>query len=459
MLNLDGVIDVGKMHDVSEYTHLRFRDRTKLVTPEALTLYEQKYLKSEEIKALCEKQYGHELYEPIVTYVPEEIVNQFADSNLVPVMYGPMTNKIIAVYIPELDRSKVVIPHHTIEERPTTIYYFLDVYQKYFGTHKILQDIPSKMILDMVVKEAIELQAADITISTVGKGSNVYYNVRKNKVKSNRIFSYEHMTDIIKYLCVKSPIDFTSRQPKYVDVDLNREYRGRVLINTKYKGYVITIRLLPNAAFDNEIDSLNMTDKSAKWLEKNFLDRETGLRLIVGETMSGKNTTALSLLRKVAQLDRYKIVSIEMPVEQELYGIEQINTETIEEYENNIKSLIHQNPDFVYITEIRDSTGRPTVQITNTGKRVMSTLHANSVADTISRLVDITGLSIDRIIQTLHSICYQELVRDNDKDIVYPRNRYVRFTQELKYELYGKSLGEVIKKIRDVEEGDTWISA
>ena len=46
-----------------------------------------------------------------------------------------------------------------------------------------------------------------------------------------------------------------------------------------------------------------------------------------------------------------------MPVEQELAGVEQINTEKIEEYEENIKSLIHQNPDFVYITEIRDVTG------------------------------------------------------------------------------------------------------
>ena len=145
-----------------------------------------------------------------------------------------------------------------------------------------------------------------------------------------------------------------------------------------------------------------MTSTTVDWLEKNFLSKETGLRLIVGATMSGKNTTALSLLKEVADKNKYKIISVEMPVEQELAGVEQINTEKIEEYEENIKSLIHQNPDFVYITEIRDVTGLSTIQITNTGKRVLSTLHANSVEDTISRLVDITKLSTDRIIQTLH---------------------------------------------------------
>jgi len=165
------------------------------------------------------------------------------------------------------------------------------------------------------------------------------YNIRKRKVVSNRIFSYESMLDIIKYLCIKSPMDWGSRKPKYVDVDLNKEYRGRVVINTKFKGYTITIRLLPNKAFTQDIHNLNMTSTTVDWLEKNFLSKETGLRLIVGATMSGKNTTALSLLKEVADKNKYKIISVEMPVEQELAGVEQINTEKIEEYEENIEDI------------------------------------------------------------------------------------------------------------------------
>jgi len=230
------------------------------------------------------------------------------------------------------------------------------------------------------------------------------------------------------------------------------------LINHKYGGYMITIRLLPDKAFDMDISELGLTTSTSEWLCKNYLDNVPGLRLIVGGTMNGKNTTSLALLNRIAKTGKFKIVSVEMPVEQELPGVEQLNTETLEEYTENIKSSIHQNPDFLYITEIRDVTALPTVQVTNTGKCVLSTLHSNSVADTISRLVDTTKLSQDRVIQALHSICYQELVRDEEKDIVFPRCRYVRFDSDLKYRLYGKSLGEVLKIIREVEEGDEWTS-
>ena len=78
------------------------------------------------------------------------------------------------------------------------------------------------------------------------------------------------------------------------------------------------------------------------------------------------------------------------------------------------------NPDFVYITEMLDATALDTLKITNTGKCVLSTVHANSVGDTIVRLMDMTGMPQDRIIQTLHSVVYQELVRDDSKDFVYP---------------------------------------
>ena len=354
MLNLEGLFSYNEICDIQDYTNLRFYNAIQLKTPEAFALYEQKYMERNKLKEICEKVYGYPLIEPLITYMPDIIIKEFQSSNLVPVTYMPMSNKIVAVYIPELKYQEVIIANHEIEIVPTTIYFFLYIYQQYYGTHEMLREITSKMLLDMVIKEAIEQNAADITISTVRKSSIVYYNIRKRKVVSNRIFSYESMLDIIKYLCIKSPMDWGSRKPKYVDVDLNKEYRGRVVINTKFKGYTITIRLLPNKAFTQDIHNLNMTSTTVDWLEKNFLSKETGLRLIVGATMSGKNTTALSLLKEVADKNKYKIISVEMPVEQELAGVEQINTEKIEEYEENIKSLIHQNPDFVYITEIRD---------------------------------------------------------------------------------------------------------
>ena len=86
----------------------------------------------------------------------------------------------------------------------------------------------------------------------------------------------------------------------------------------------------------------------------------------------------------------------------------------------------------------------------------MSTLHANSCADVIGRLQDITNLSIDRIIQTLHSITYQELVRNEKTDSIRPKNKFIYLSQERKAQLYGKPYGEVLLKLKQWEGGDVW---
>lgn len=459
MLNLDGILPIDKILDIAEYTDLRFADKTKLVTPEALALHEQRLLPDERIKELCENAYGIPLVEPINSYVPEDIIIAFINTGCVPVMYQPMQNVITVVYMPDLEHIEIDYPGNTIEYVPTTIYYYLSKYQQYYGLHRVLRTIPAKMLFELITREAIDLKASDITISTDHRSVIVYYDIRKKKVHSNFVFAREFMDDMLKLLTIKSPLDRGSRKPKAVDIDINKDFRGRVMINYKFGGgYTVTIRLTPNAAFNQSLEELNLTPETIDWLRWNFLDAEKGLRLLVGATSSGKNTTLLALLRELVIKDKYKVVSVEIPVEQELVGIEQINCDTPEDFEANVKSLIRVNPDFVYITEIQDAVGLATIEITNTGKCVMSTIHANSVADTISRLVDVTGLEQDRVIQALHSIVYQELIRDDEKDMLYPRDRYVRFTPELKYKLFGKSLGEVVQIIRDYEGGDIWTS-
>lgn len=457
MLNLNSYLTADKTLDIYEYTDLRFSNKKDFTTPEALALYEQRYMPVEKIKELCEKAYGCELFEPIVSFVPNKIVESFRGSGSVPVTYQPMKKILTVVYLPEIKHIEVELSEHEVHYLPTTIYYYLKHYQELYGTHSCMKEIPAKMLFDFIVKEATELRAADMTISNFQNATIVYYNCRKSRVDSNFLFSRDTITELIKFLTLKSPMTFDNRNPKAVDVDLNEEYRGRVLINHKFGGYTITIRLLPRSAFYTNVTDLNLTKETIDWLLENFMDSEKGLRLIVGETMSGKNTVALSLLKKLVETNRYKVVSVEMPVEQYLLGIEQINCTTVDEYVANIRSLIRMNPDFVYITEIQDATGLATMQVANTGKNVLSTLHANSVSDAITRLMDITGLTVDRVIQSLHSIVYQELVRDDKRDLVIPKDRYIRFTSELKYKLYGKPLGEVLKTIQDYEEGDVWI--
>lgn len=456
MLELNGELPVETMLEVQEYTDMRIRDKSKFVTPEALALYEQQFMQKEDIKKLCERTYGFELHEPVPTYMPDYIVRSFEGTGIVPVQFSPMRSTVVAVYLPEFDKKRVDMTQHKLELVPTTLYFYFERYSEIFGKHEQLQSVPPKMLADSIIKEGIQIGAADVTISTRGSSCSVYYNVRKRTVYSKRILTSQDMDDIILYLTQRNPWDMASAKPKYVGVDLNELYRGRVVINKKFKGYAITIRLLPKAAFDRDVNDLNLSQQTIDFLTGDFMDREPGLRVISGATMSGKNTTILTIIKRIVAMNKYKVVSIEMPVEQELYGIEQIEAGTTEEYKASIRSLIRQNPDFVYVTEMNDDTGSDVIQITNTGKCMYTTTHANNAIDTLDRLVDESGFSMERIIQTTHSIVYQELVRDDESDTVRPRNRFIRLTQKRKLELYGLPHGEIIKKLAEWEEGDVW---
>lgn len=456
MLNLNGIIPVEIIHELDTYTDLRLCNKNKYKCAEALALYEQRLLDNDEIFNICEQAMEEDLYVPAMSYVPDDIIRHFAGSDVVPVSYSPMRGVVTCVALPEIGTSYPPIDNREVQVLFTPIYNYFQEYVKKYGPHPDLLDVPAKQLIDSIVNEGIALDAADITISSVEKSANVYYNVRKTKVYSQRILNADNLEDIIKLLCCESPMDNTSNAPKYVGVSLNDFYRGRVCINHKYHGYEITIRLLPNAAFDKTLESLNITKETIDFMRHWFMNRELGLRLIIGSTMSGKNTTALACLREWTKDDKYKVVSIEMPVEQELIGIEQINCNDETEYELNINSLLRQNPDIVYITETGDTTAESIMRVTNTGKRVISTIHANSCADVIGRLQDITGLSTDRIIQTLHSVVYQELVRDEETDSIKPKNKFIYLSQDKKAQLYGKPYGEIILKLREWEGGDIW---
>lgn len=457
MLNLSTILDVERIAEVNRYTELRLNNPSKYVCAEALTLYEQRILPEEEIHKLCEKAVARKLYNPASSIVPRNIVNHFKEtSKMVPIAYNSYKKHLTVVALTELGNTYEPLSDIRVFVYYVPIYVYFKRYLEMYGNHPDLLPVPAKTIYSIILQEATNLKASDITMSTNGLNSSVYFNVRKRKVESHVIMQANMLQDIIKILTIEDPKVAFDNHPKYVGVDINDKYRGRVVINKTYKGSAVTIRLLPNNYFDLTLDDCNLKPETIEFLREDFMNRENGLRVIAGPTMSGKNTTILASLNELLHLYSLKVVSIEMPVEQELPGVEQINCTTMEEYKSNINSLIRQNPDFVYVTEMNDDTSVDILRAANTGKRTISTLHANSCSDIIPRLMDITGLSIDRIIQPLHTLVYQELKRDDEKDMLVPVNRYVYLSKERKKSLYGKSFGEVINLIDSWEGGDVW---
>ena len=384
-------------------------------------------------------------------FVDDETISQFAGSGLVPVRVDILHKTILAVSATE-GNVDVKVNGYTINTMIVPSFIYFKKYIRIYGKHKDLLEIPPKDLFNNIMDEAISLKAADITISTDRNIGIVYYNVAKKFVQSQIIVSKYDVESFIRIMCFRSPWDLTSRKSKKIGFDVNKLYRGRGQINKKQDGYVITIRLLPNSYFDFTLESLNLDRKTITFLREYVMNSEFGIRLIVGATMSGKNTTALSCLREVLLKKKQKVVSVEMPVEQFLPGIEQINCEDQETYEDAVNSLIRQNPDYIYITEMSEDTAKSAIRIANTGKVMLSTLHANSCADAVTRLQDVTGYSLDKVIQSLTAIVYQELVRDEKNNRALPRNSVLYLSDERKLQLYGKSYGEVISQLKKWEE-------
>lgn len=456
MLNLNGELSVEILQELQYYTDMRFKKPERYHQSAALSVYEQKLIPEDRLLEICSRDEGIELKCPPISYIPNEILEKFVGEKVIPVSYSPPTKKITCVSLKEFGDKMKPKQGYEVEVVYVPIYFYLKLYIRHWGRHDDLLSIPAKTLFDFIIKEAISAGAADITISSSKEEAVVYYNVRKKKVVSNRIMSAGNVEDIVKLLCIKSPMLLNSNRPKYVSVDLNDEYRGRVVINPKFKGTSITIRLLPNATFDSRLEDCNLTKETIDFIRDELMSSEVGLRLFVGPTMSGKNTTALSILNEVVHNKDQKVVSVEMPVEQELRGVEQMNCEDDEEFDLVVGSLLRQNPDIIYVTEIGDKNANSVMKVCNTGKWVLSTIHANGVSDVFSRLEDITRLPVNRIIQVIHSIVFQELIRDEDTDTVRPKNRYVYLSQERKQRLYNCPYEDIIKEIKSWEAGDLW---
>ena len=134
--------------------------------------------------------------------------------------------------------------------------------------------------------------------------------------------------------------------------------------------------------------------------------------MVTGPTGSGKSTTLYTALSELNRED-VNIITVEDPVEANIDGINQVQVNTKAEltFASALRSILRQDPDIIMIGEIRDGeTAEIAVQASITGHLVVSTLHTNSAAGTISRLADM-GIENYLLADSLIGIIAQRLVR------------------------------------------------
>src|SRR4030095_6175292 len=145
---------------------------------------------------------------------------------------------------------------------------------------------------------------------------------------------------------------------------------------------------------------------------RSFLRFQHGMILVVGPTGSGKSTTLCSSLMSV-QSERTNVITIEDPIEYQLPGINQTQTnEKIKlTFASALRSILRQDPDVIFVGEIRDQeTARIAMQAAQTGHLVLSTLHTDDAPSVMTRLMDI-GIESYVIASAAIGVVAQRLVR------------------------------------------------
>lgn len=209
-------------------------------------------------------------------------------------------------------------------------------------------------------------------------------------------------------------------------------------------GETIVMRVLDPRAIEITLGDLGLRPDDKKIIETE-LKAPNGMILNTGPTGSGKTTTLYAFLRAVANSET-KIITIEDPIEYHVKGIEQtqVDPEAGYTFANGLQAIMRQDPDVILVGEIRDKdTAGIAVQAALTGHLVFSTLHTNSAAGVIPRLLDLEA-PITSIGPALNLIIAQRLVRKLCSEC----KQSAAMTPELsaQFELFTKNLPERVDK-------------
>ncbi len=185
----------------------------------------------------------------------------------------------------------------------------------------------------------------------------------------------------------------------------------RIAISPVVWGEQVVIRLLDKSGTSLRLEDMGYTGRALRTIKRG-VKNPNGMILTSGPTGSGKSTSLYALIQEIKN-DTINIVTLEDPVEYKMDGINQIqvNAEVGLTFASGLRSILRQDPDVVMVGEIRDKeTASLAVQAALTGHLVLSTLHTNSAAGILPRLLDM-GIEPFLIASTVRTVIGQRLVR------------------------------------------------
>lgn len=379
--------------------------------------------------------------EKILELVPSSILHKYG---MMPFEFAPDRPNVLRVaMLDPLDMEAIddinIVTNLQVEPVITTRRGLNIVMDKYFGQKEVYsavseyekekeskleeseemynEDVNNSPIVQLVkamIEQAVRQRTSDIHIEPMERQVRIRYRI-DGALYERMTYSTRLLAAIVARIKIIGGMDISEkRKPqdgRITQVVDRQEYDIRVSILPTVYGEKVVMRLTSKNALTLEKKRLGFNDDELKKFD-HILSNPHGILLVTGPTGSGKSTTLYTALSELNKED-VNIITVEDPVEANIDGINQVqvNPKANLTFASALRSILRQDPDIIMIGEIRDGeTASIAVQASITGHLVVSTLHTNSAASTVTRLADM-GIENYLIADSVVGIIAQRLVR------------------------------------------------
>lgn len=277
-----------------------------------------------------------------------------------------------------------------------------------------VKNAPVVKMIDYMFRNSIEMRASDIHIEPFEKEIRIRYRI-DGELQTVNTLGIESLAPLVARIKILAGLNIAEKRVpqdgRIITRVGNNDVDLRVSILPVVSGEKIVIRILNRSSYKLGKEHLGMNENNLNKL-KNIISNPHGIVLVTGPTGSGKSTTLYTVLNELNS-DDVNIVTIEDPVEYTLDGINQVNVNSKSgmTFASGLRSILRQDPDIVMIGEIRDEeTAQIAIKAAITGHLVLSTLHTNDSASSITRLIDM-GIEPYLVSTSICGVIAQRLVR------------------------------------------------
>lgn len=328
---------------------------------------------------------------------------------------------------------------------------------------KIAQDLPIIKIVDTLLKHAILQAASDIHIEPDETEVHVRYRI-DGILHETMTLPKQVLPGIVARIKVLADLKLDEHRipqdGRFKIEEDNKKISFRVSILPVFDGEKVVMRVLDESSKGLTLENMGLWGRSLEQVHS-AIKKPNGMILVTGPTGSGKTTTLYTAM-DILNTPEVNISSIEDPIEYRMPRINQtqVKAKVGMTFANGLRALLRQDPDIIMVGEIRDpETMQIGLNAAMTGHLVLSTLHTNSAAAAIPRMLDMKAEAF-LIASTVYLVVAQRLVRkvcpDCKQQYKLDKKMLAELEQTVNFDQIAKTLEGIndaeVKELKDIKD-------